>query len=458
MGRQIRRYAVSSGRMTALAMGLWPWMAQSQPLDQVPASEASMIAFAFFSILGASAFGWLWWRTLRQRDHAMAQLQRLQHVDTRHDLVAADLRSADEERDATQRFVQDLQQMSELLQVSDSEAQAVRIISQSGSKLFPDWSGALALGGSNRQTEAIDLMEVVAQWGRFPGPAVYHVSACRCLESKQRHQAGKAAPGQPVCAHFSAHAALRLGGHAHSLCVPIQLGEEPGALHLITSAMTHADTLRIVAWRADTFANALKLALDGLRVRLALRDQAVRDALTGLYNRRYFDEALEHEISRARRTGDTLTLALLDIDHFKRFNDTFGHEAGDEVLKAVAGQLQTFVRAYDIACRVGGEELAVLLPRASLQETCDRLDMLREQIANCSVSFANMLLPTITVSIGIADSSHEPLNDMVRRADLALYAAKHAGRNRICCWEPSIEAGSVFGAFNEAPHVFSEEE
>ncbi len=170
--------------------------------------------------------------------------------------------------------------------------------------------------------------------------------------------------------------------------------------------------LRSAMWRAGTLADAIKLSLANLRLRMTLQDQAVRDVLTGLYNRRHFDQTLAHEVSRTARAHEPLALAIVDIDHFKSFNDAFGHEAGDEVIRAVAGAVKAFGRDYDVACRIGGEELAVLMPRSRA-----------------------------------ADTEQGPPDDLVRRADTALYAAKRAGRDQVCLWNGPPQADAPDSAF-----------
>jgi diguanylate cyclase (GGDEF)-like protein len=265
--------------------------------------------------------------------------------------------------------------------------------------------------------------------------------------------AGSARGLQPVCGHFGG--ALP-DGVTHAICAPLLTSDaRAGALHLVTGVALREDELRSAVWGAETVADALKLSLANLRLRLSLREQAVRDWMTGLYNRRYFEEVLQHELSRSERTHEGLTLALFDIDHFKSFNDSFGHEAGDEVIKAVAKQLMGFVRSYDIACRVGGEELAVLLPRAHLQETCSRLDQLREQVGRMQIRHQGASLPAVTVSIGVAALAQGAADDILRRADVALYAAKHGGRNRLMCWSPELEDASFFGSFDDSQRVVS---
>jgi diguanylate cyclase (GGDEF)-like protein len=168
--------------------------------------------------------------------------------------------------------------------------------------------------------------------------------------------------------------------------------------------------------------------------RQVLYRQATHDALTGLYNRRYLDEVLARELLRARRTASPLSVAFLDIDHFKRFNDEYGHEAGDEVLRALGGVLRGFLRKSDIACRYGGEELFVIMPDSNAKEVLPRLDALRQLVRATKVEDRRGRdLPEVTVSIGVVSSRVGDcgIEDLLARADQALYQAKAEGRNRI---------------------------
>jgi diguanylate cyclase (GGDEF)-like protein len=163
-----------------------------------------------------------------------------------------------------------------------------------------------------------------------------------------------------------------------------------------------------------------------------LRDQANRDSLTGLFNRRYLEGTLERELARCRREGASLSMLMIDIDHFKSVNDTHGHQAGDEVLRVFSRLLQENARAEDIVCRYGGEEFLLVLPKMPLHVARERaaqlLDIFREQ----TVSFGDLRLQT-TISIGIAVTPEhaDSADGLIRRADDALYQAKHAGRNRV---------------------------
>ena len=381
----------------------------------------------------------------------LVDIERIKEAESRAASHSGDLQQVVQRMSSAQRFLQSVQQMTELLQVSESEGDARTIVAQAGPELFPRWPGAVSLAGEG------GAMEIAATWGGFAAPARPCAETdCWAVRRGRLHlvsAAGTAQGLQPVCGHFGG--ALP-EGVTHAICAPLLTpGARAGALHLLTRAALGEDEVRSAVWGAETAADALELSLANLRLRLSLREQAVRDWMTGLYNRRYFEEVLQRELSRSERAHESLTLALFDIDHFKSFNDSFGHEAGDEVIKAVAKQLHGFVRSYDIACRVGGEELAVLLPRAHLQETCSRLDQLREQIGHLQIGHQGSSLPPVTVSIGVAAVGQDAGDDILRRADVALYAAKHGGRNRLMCWSPELESASFFGSFDDSQRVVS---
>lgn len=167
------------------------------------------------------------------------------------------------------------------------------------------------------------------------------------------------------------------------------------------------------------------------RLQAELREQAVRDGLTNLFNRRYLDETLERELARAKREGYPLSLVMIDIDHFKKLNDTYGHQAGDKVLRELAALLWGNIRAEDVPCRYGGEEFLVLLPRMPLDIAFDRAEDWRKTFQATRVPFGDFQLET-TISCGLSaypDHARTP-DELLRCCDEALYSAKHGGRNR----------------------------
>ena len=168
-------------------------------------------------------------------------------------------------------------------------------------------------------------------------------------------------------------------------------------------------------------------------MRETLEHQSIRDPLTGLFNRRYLEEFFTKEIIRAQRKQHEIGVIMIDIDHFKRFNDVYGHDAGDYVLQTVAQTLKQSVRGSDIACRYGGEELTLVLPELSLDQTYHRAEEIRVAIANLNLSYKGQPLNSLTISLGVASF---PLHGstgptLLRAADVALYHAKDAGRNQV---------------------------
>ncbi len=170
-----------------------------------------------------------------------------------------------------------------------------------------------------------------------------------------------------------------------------------------------------------------------IRSSVKLREQSIRDYLTNLFNRRYMEETLEREIKRAVRQKYPIGIIMLDIDHFKRFNDSLGHAAGDSLLKELGNLLNKNVRGADIACRYGGEEFVLILPGASLEVSKERAELLRNQVKTLQVKHKDQTLKSVSISLGVAVfPKHGSNADVVlKSADDALYRAKHEGRDRV---------------------------
>ncbi len=310
------------------------------------------------------------------------------------------------------------QQTSNLIGSAESMAEAAGIVERGACALFDGWSGAVALLGDDGQ------MAVQVRWGAEAVPDRFAPRDCWSLRRSRTH-ACIGATRQPDCAH--GHAA---GGA--SVCIPLVTGGETfGSLHLLADAGAVDEEDELIA-RAERFAEVLSLSLSNLKLRASLHEKAMRDALTGLYNRRYLDETLPRELQRSRRDGKALCLAMIDVDHFKRFNDEFGHEAGDHVLRALGALLRKQVRTCDLACRYGGEELCLVLPACDMKDALLRLDDIREQVAALQLEHGGRDLPPLTISAGVAlAAAADTAETLHRRADLALYEAKRAGRDRV---------------------------
>lgn len=181
-------------------------------------------------------------------------------------------------------------------------------------------------------------------------------------------------------------------------------------------------------------AGQIGLSLSNLRLRKKLQELSIRDTLTGLYNRRFMEETIEKEMAYSRRHKASFGIMMLDIDHFKQFNDKYGHDAGDALLKEVGVLFQNNSRGSDTACRFGGEEFIIILSQASLDITRQRAENLREIAEKLQVLYREKLLDKITFSIGVAiyPDNGQTISAIIKAADNALYRAKKEGRNRVC--------------------------
>jgi diguanylate cyclase (GGDEF)-like protein len=184
---------------------------------------------------------------------------------------------------------------------------------------------------------------------------------------------------------------------------------------------------------AISASSQIALSLASLQLRETLREQAIRDPLTRLFNRRFLEESLERELQVASRKKQSVAVLFLDLDHFKRFNDTFGHEAGDIVLQALADLFRNFFRATDICCRYGGEEFAIILPESSSQSAAKRADALRSEVKALRLQYKKQTLGELTLSAGVAGfPEHGSTSaDLLKIADQCLYESKAGGRDLV---------------------------
>jgi diguanylate cyclase (GGDEF)-like protein len=237
-----------------------------------------------------------------------------------------------------------------------------------------------------------------------------------------------------LCKHITATNALA-GGY---LCVPLMAqGASLGILHIRTLSCAlqgrEAGGLAAKQRLAVAIAENLALALANLKLRETLQNQAIRDPLTGLYNRRYLEETMDRELHRSQRLKAHLGVVMMDLDHFKDFNDTYGHGAGDCLLTALAGVLTTGIRTEDIVCRYGGEEFLLVMPGAPLAATMERAENLRQAVKALQIQYHDRFLKSPTLSLGVAifPDHGGTAAEIIAAADAALYRAKQAGRDRL---------------------------
>lgn len=314
-----------------------------------------------------------------------------------------------------------LGEMSDFLQACQTVEEAYSAIASLVEPLFPDTSGGVfVINSSNHWVEA------VATWGTdLTSKILFTTHECWALRRGRLHWVTPMQSGL-LCPHV--HQPLP----PESLCVPMMAqGKALGILYL--SSLKAGRLTEAKQRLAVTVAEHLGLSLANLKLHETLAQQSIRDPLTGLFNRRYMEESLERELHCAQRRQRPMGIIMLDIDHFKHFNDTFGHEAGDAVLRKLGLFLQRSIRGSDIACRYGGEELMLILPEASLTDTTQRAEQIRQGIKDLKVENRRQLLKAITVSVGVAGFPDHGLTAeaLIDAADVALYRAKSQGRDRI---------------------------
>ncbi|HZU30418.1 MAG TPA: diguanylate cyclase [Candidatus Angelobacter sp.] len=313
-----------------------------------------------------------------------------------------------------------LNELQNNLQICINPPEAYEVLGAYAQKLAPNSAGAVFAIDNSR-----NLMGVMASWGDSLSPTQHILSPedCCAMRGGRLHLRVETSEGLS-CRHFSGSIPDAY------LCLPLAaLGETLGVLHISvpTSDVLSAGRLAMIQQSGEYAA----LRLANLRLREKLHDQSIRDPLTGLYNRRFLEAALEQELHRSSRHHSGLGVIMADIDKFKAFNDNFGHTAGDIVLKEVGALLRRSVRTEDIVCRYGGEEFLMVLPDTSLESVRERAEAMRDLVAKLELQHAGHALGKITASFGISFSQDGVLTPdiLLRYADEALYESKRRGCN-----------------------------
>lgn len=308
--------------------------------------------------------------------------------------------------------------LGSMLQGCRSTEEAVAGMHDSLIRLLPGMAGSIQLTGAPQ-----NLVEVAVSWGGWAGADLFAPDDCWALRRGQVH---------PLPGAIDAFRCRHLAGAGASehLCVPLMAqGEMLGVLSLLGEDANATATRSI----AETAGEQMSLALANLKLQDILRTQSLRDPLTGLFNRRYLEASFERELLRAQRRHLPLSVLMLDLDHFKRFNDGHGHEAGDALLAQFGDLLARSVRQEDIVCRYGGEEFTVLLQESDAASARARAEAIRAAVRGLVVPHRSQTLGGITVSIGVATFPQDgaTMEELLRSADGALYVAKRAGRDRV---------------------------
>ncbi|GEM_PF-5215473 len=319
-----------------------------------------------------------------------------------------------------------LADLTEWLLVSYSSSEVHRTIGHFFEQLFPQSAGRFYLRRGDTS-----LFDSKSEWGA-PCRAAPTLESNSCLALRQ-------GVTECTCEDHPGVACIQQPGQprATALCMPLVSRSETFGLIYFELPATGGVNGNMIdpsdRMLASVIVKQVALGLDNLRLREVLREQAIRDALTGLYNRRYLEETLAQEIERTRRKQGKLAAIMLDVDFFKRFNDTYGHEAGDVALAAIGRLLRENVRASDVPCRFGGEEFTVLLPDTDATLAAERAEVIRRAAHELHLEYDGKPLPGVTISLGAAEF---PLHgetgaELLAAADAALYRAKEGGRDRV---------------------------
>jgi diguanylate cyclase (GGDEF)-like protein/PAS domain S-box-containing protein len=320
-------------------------------------------------------------------------------------------------------------EMRDMIEVTETMKELPPVIISNMKRLFPGSAGALFYRDPEKQD-----MEKIATWNEFPDDVDKSKIACQeCPAYREGH---------PYIVDDTATAdicpSMKNTTARLYTCIPImERGDVIGLLHIRDGESMSAEArkrllIELKETSAPIFAY-LSLSISNLRLTESLKNQAIKDPLTGLFNRRFLMETFTKEITRASRKKTNISIVMIDIDHFKKFNDEWGHAAGDELLTRLGKFFMENIRGSDIACRYGGEEFVILMPEMNSSAAFNRIDSMRQEVKKLQVYYDDQLLPHIALSMGISEypTNGDDVDELLRLADEALYKAKQGGRDRV---------------------------
>ncbi|HBD9373644.1 TPA: diguanylate cyclase [Legionella pneumophila] len=314
-----------------------------------------------------------------------------------------------------------LVEMSDIMLACGSQEELSEVMAKYSQRLLQFSSGYLFIMHPSK-----NYLEKATSWGNpHPHDLTFTPEQCWAIRLGRIHYAGSSRV-ELMCSHiaFVEQPELSL------LCIPLMAQNDIYGLLYLEINLKFDENQRLLI---TAFAELTALALANVRLRENLRYQSIRDPLTGLYNRRYLEDFLFKQLHQAERTKASFAILMLDLDHFKKINDTFGHDAGDLVLKEIGQILNSDIRLGDIAARYGGEEFVLLLYDIDAQAAKMKAENLRSAISNLQVKYGAQPVGQITASIGISiypDDAKSPA-ELIEAADKALYQAKYKGRNKV---------------------------
>ncbi len=361
----------------------------------------------------------------------LSELRRRTRAERRAASASLQLSSNLEQLQRSSADLQTLGRYTGLLQSCANPEEALEISARTLEALLPEVAGSVYLLRASN-----DRAENIVSWGTplVETSTFLPPSDCWAIRRGQPHVIDDLRQ-DASCPHIVRPADDRCVATA---CIPMSAqGVQIGFLFLSGPGPGPLPRLPV----AESAMEQLSLALSNLRLRESLRLQSIRDPLTGLYNRRYLEESLAREIARCGRRDFPLSVLMLDVDHFKQFNDTHGHAGGDALLAAIGQLLSSRLRGEDIACRYGGEEFTVILPESDSASALRQAEELRLALSQMSVPLSGKTLPPITASLGVATYPVDGVAGLtlLRKADAALYRAKRSGRNRVLSFDPNLD-------------------
>ena len=322
-----------------------------------------------------------------------------------------------------------LHRLANMLAACNSINEAQMVVEDILPRILGDLNGVVSLMRSSRNQLLVKL-----DWGGvWPGSKTYAPEECWALRKGKYHLANDKYTTLP-CSHMSAT------GSDQTLCIPLTAhGNTIGMMHIyLGEGKELKENIQKLAF---TVAEHLGLALANLNLQEKLREQAISDPLTGLYNRRYYEEIINQEIMRSHRHKQEMSILMLDLDHFKRFNDNYGHDAGDYVLKTIGSLLLNTMRGEDTICRLGGEELAIILPNTGAKNALSVANKLCSSVSELHLAMKDLSLGKLSVSIGVSTYPKNGMlsDELTKLADIALYEAKSLGRDQAYHYDDLIQ-------------------
>lgn len=320
-----------------------------------------------------------------------------------------------------------LAEMARLVQTELSQKETLQLASTYCQRLIPASEGEFFL-----YRNSADVLQHAASWGQAAengADVILNPKDCWAIRKGRWHLTEHR--HDLCCPHYPS---ASVADQVTDCCLPLMAyGEILGLLHIRQFGLR--DLSEEGLQLAEAVAEQTALALANGRMRQVLETQSIKDPLTGLYNRRFMDETLKRELARAERNGACLSVVMLDLDNFKHLNDSYGHAAGDAVLRAVSALIVQSLRSSDIACRFGGEELILILPECSSEGAVSRAETIRASLEEMSLTEHGQTF-TVTASFGVSsiETSGGDQGSLLKAADSALYAAKRSGKNRVESW------------------------